>query len=111
MVFVHINSDTRPTYRFRLKRGGQAVNLTGSTVVLLFRKADGTTVVTKSCTIVDAAAGIISFSFAASDVNQNGYSCGEIKVTFQDGGIQHGRWRIDWYVRAEYEETPDGLGS
>lgn len=104
-MLVHIKSDTRPTYTFRLKRGHQALDVTGATVVGRLRKPDGTTVVETACTLVDAAAGIVSLTFQASDVNTVGEHQLEIKVTFSSGGIQHGVEKMRLYVRDEFGEV------
>ena len=82
------------------------MDLTGATVSALFRKSSGT-IVTKTPTVVaPATAGIITLNFAASDVDTAGHSSLELKVTFNDGGIQHAEERFPYYVRAEYETPP-----
>lgn len=104
--FVHINADTAPTYEFRLRRGGAAVDITGATILFKALLGDGATTVSKSMSVTDGEEGKCTVTFAATDLDVNGYAYGEIEVTFADATVQHVKFAIEFYVRDEYEVVP-----
>lgn len=69
-------------YRFlgTLTKDGAVWDLTGATVQLLFKKPDATTV-TKTATILSAAAGQVYYDSAAADLDQAGNWTRSWKVT------------------------------
>ena len=67
---------------------GAAINLTGATVKLFIRKADGTgTPLSRSMTIVNAAAGTVRYDWIAADTATVGDWNFEFQITFGDGKI------------------------
>jgi hypothetical protein len=87
-----VQGDTLPTITVTLtdEFTGVAVDITGATVVVKFRAAGSTTLLTTlACTIISPTGGIFSFSFPspALDVEPGLYE-GEIQVTFSGGAIQ-----------------------
>ena len=69
--------DRKPDLTATLLENGAAINLaSASGVTLKALKADGTTAITGACTITSAAAGKVTYSFAASDTDSPGdYRC------------------------------------
>jgi hypothetical protein len=69
---------------------GVAVNLTGATVKFSMKltSTGAVKVSLASATIVSATGGIVSYSWAAADVDTAGEYSGEFQVTFSAGGIQ-----------------------
>lgn len=104
--FVHTNGDTAPTYEFRLRKGGDAIDLTGCSVEFKALLGDGATTVTKTATITDDEGGKVTVTFAATDLDVVGEAQGEIIVTFADTSIQHSKFAIEFYVRDVYEVVP-----
>lgn len=101
-----VQGDTLPTITVTLtdEFTGVAVDLTGATVVVKFRAAGSTTLLTTlACTLVGAAAGIFSFSFPspALDVDPGLYE-GEIQVTFSGGEIQSVYDVLKFRVREDF---------
>lgn len=83
---------------------GAAIDVTGATVVVKFRAANTTTVLTTlACTLVTPASGIVSFSFPspALDVAAGLYE-GEVQVTFSGGGIQSAYDLLKFRVREDF---------
>ncbi len=101
-----VQGDTLPTVTVTLtdEFTGVAINLTGATVVVKFRAAGSTTVLsTLTCALIGAAAGIFSFSFPspALDVAAGLYE-GEIQVTFSGGAIQSVYDVLKFRVREDF---------
>ena len=79
---------------------GVVVNLTGATVVFSMMNAASTVKVSlAACTIVTAAAGLVSYAWVAADVNTAGTYRGEFQVTYSGGGIQ--TFPNDSYIEVE----------
>lgn len=101
-----VQSDTLPTVTVTLtdEFTGTAINLTGATVVVKFRAANSpTTLSTLSGTLVNASAGIFSFSFPSPALNVDpGLYEGEIQVTFSGGGIQSVYDALKFRVREDF---------
>lgn len=101
-----VQGDTLPTITVTLtdEFTGAAVDLTGATVVVKFRAAGSTTLLsTLTCALVGAAAGIFSFSFPAPalDIDPGLYE-GEIQVTFVGGEIQSVYDVLKFRVREDF---------
>lgn len=65
--------DRKPDLTATLMENGQAINLaSASGVTLRATQADGTTGFTGSCTLTSAAAGKVTYSFAANDTDTPG---------------------------------------
>lgn len=102
---VHIVGDTRPVYRMIFKRGNARIDLSGCAVEVEIRRADGDEI-TKVATVTSPGSlGEATFSLSATDSGVAGRATGEVKVTFGDGGIQHGRFREDFLFRTEHERV------
>lgn len=101
---VFISGDTGPPFRFRVRRKGAVVSLSGATVEFRVELSDGTTV-TKAVTITDAANGECEVpSWLSTDLDVPGEAWGELVITFASGVVQHGRLPYPIYVRAQYSE-------
>lgn len=85
--------DTSPLFEMTCSTdsaGASPVNLTGATVVLWIKSADGTVLVDDAaCTIVDAANGQIRYAWAPGDTTTAGTHQGRVKVTFADTTVGH----------------------
>jgi hypothetical protein len=67
---------------------GAAINLTGATVKLFIRKADGTgTPLNRTVTIVTPANGTVRYDWVATDTDTAGDYVMEYQITFGDGKI------------------------
>jgi hypothetical protein len=80
--------DTAPTFTATLTTDGAAANLTGAAVVLHFATPSGA--LSPAASLVDAAAGTISYSWAADDLSDArvGVWSWEAQVTFSNGKVQ-----------------------
>lgn len=79
---------------------GVVVNLTGATVVFSMMDSTGTVHVSLAAvTITTAAAGLVTYSWVAGDVDTAGTFRGEFKVTYSGGGIQ--RFPNESYIEIE----------
>lgn len=92
MSIFHIRQgDTKPDLvRTLLDEDGVAVNLTGATAVRFNLKApDGSVKIDNAAAaITNAAAGIVTYEWAAVDTDTAGSFTGEFEVTWGGGGIQ-----------------------
>src|SRR5512145_3222151 len=81
MDYSFVAGDTNSVLTVTCKRAdtGAPINLAGATVALKWR-IDGGTLVSKSMTIVDAANGIVSYTFAAGELLE-GLMRAEVEVT------------------------------
>jgi hypothetical protein len=85
-----VKGDTRPILQLTCKTDDpEIVDLSGCSVFFTFRKA-GSTIAKfkKSCTIVDAVAGIATYTWAPGDLDTVGDFNGEVEVVFPGGKIQ-----------------------
>ncbi len=101
-----VQGDTLPIITVTLtdEFTGVAVDLTSAAVVVKFRKAGTTTILsTLTGSIIGAASGIFEFSFPspALDVDPGLYE-GEIEVTFSGGAIQSVYDLLKFRVREEF---------
>ena len=89
-VFYIKQGDTSPYLQVTLKDGdGAVVNLTGATAVFSMRRGGSTTVSEQSATVVSpATAGVVRYTWGASDTATPGMYEGEFEVTFSGGEIQ-----------------------
>ena len=85
---------------------GLAVDLSGATTVLKFKKRGGTSVLstlTAQNSGTNLANGIAKFNFSGSQLNVDaGNYVGEIQATFGDGTIESVYEQLDFFVRDEY---------
>ena len=101
-----VQGDTLPVVTVQLTDSitGAVVDITGATVVVKFRAANTTVVLsTLAGTLVTPASGIFSFSFPspALDVDAGLYE-GEVQVTFSGDGIQSAYDILKFRVREDF---------
>ena len=78
--------DTARTLTDTLLLDGSAIDLTGATVVLVWRLPNGV-VNRRSATIVDEEAGRVSYAPTIEDVGTAGRHALEWEITFAGGGV------------------------
>lgn len=97
--FKTFTGDTAPVLRFTIvRKGGEVVDLTGSTVK--FRIKD---IVTKEvtndsnddCTIIDAENGICTYQINEGDLPNPGCYIANLKVTYLIGGTESSKVEIN----------------
>ena len=86
---------------------GAAVDLTGATVTLKFKKRNNSNVLSSiNSSVVDAAyleAGIAIFFFDSDDLDiSSGDYVGEVEVTFSNGYIETVFEQLEFLVREDY---------
>jgi hypothetical protein len=89
--FKIVEDNTAPAYTITCTRDGTALDLTSATTVTLIiqNKSTGTiTQVGKAATITTAASGIITYTADATDFPLKGTYVADIKVTYNNGGIE-----------------------
>ena len=90
-TFTIRQNDTLPNLAATLlDANGDAVNLTGATVVFrMVPRHGGTAVIdNRSVTVVSAAAGTVSMTWQAADTDTEGTYLGNFIVTFGGGSIE-----------------------
>lgn len=84
-----VQGDNEPSITATLTRAAAAEDLTGATVKFQMRKADDKYyTVNAAATVVDAAAGTVSYSWGASDLNVTGEYLVQWEVTFISGRVE-----------------------
>lgn len=76
-------ADTAPTLT-----GTVSASLVGATVVVHIKRPRPLTVLSKTATVTDAAAGAWSVAFATGDLAQAGLHYVEVEVTFSNGKVE-----------------------
>lgn len=88
-TFYIKQNDTSPALQVTLKDGdGNVVDFTGATVVFSMSAGGVVKVNEQAATSVDAANGVVKYSWAAGDTDTPGNYLGEFEVTFAGGAIQ-----------------------
>lgn len=81
-------NDTWPPIEAVLSDAAGPVDLTGAAVKLILKSAGaGSTVITGACTIVDAVAGSVRYTWLAADTASVNTLNGEFEVTWGDGNV------------------------
>ena len=82
--------DTSPVFSVTLKDAdGDAVDLTGATVVFNMNNEDDEQVIDRgACTILVAASGTVKYSWQTGDTATAGYYSAEFEVTYSDATIE-----------------------
>lgn len=90
MTFYIKQNDTSPAWQVTLKdAAGNAVDVTGATVVFSMEDAFGTAKINEAAaTIVTAASGVVSYSWSAGDTDTAGDFFGEFEVTYADSTVE-----------------------
>lgn len=102
--FKIVEDNTAPAYQITCKRDGTAIDLTGATVELIIEnKSTGSITNTghQTCTIVTASSGIISYAAEAGDFSEAGTYVGDVKITYNGGGVEILYSQVKWKVRAK----------
>lgn len=88
--FTIKSDDQLPEIQAVLKDDNDSiVNLSGATVrFIMTSKTDGSVKVDKPATVVTAAAGLVKYSWAATDTDTPGKYNGEFEVEFGDGRLE-----------------------
>lgn len=89
-MFYIKQNDTSPALKVILKDSADVViPVTGASVILHMRaKTTGTVKVSAAGEVVDGAAGIVQYEWAAGDTDTVGDYEAEFQVTFADGAIE-----------------------
>ena len=103
-----VQGDTKPTLICTLtdETTGDAINITGATVLLKFRQV-GATVLTATITgvVTNGSGGVVAFYWTTEPTALDGppgeYE-GEIEITFQDGSIQTVYDLLKFKLRSEF---------
>lgn len=81
-----------------------AINISGGTVKLRLRELGSTTVKsTITCTITDAANGVVTTIFPDGVLDTAGTFEGEIEITFSNGRVQTVYDLVKFKVRADFD--------
>lgn len=97
-----VENNTAPVIELRLRRKGKKVDLTGATVELILAKeSDGSVVNTghQTCTITDAARGIVQYAQESGDFDGTQIYLGDVKVTHSSGKVEIWRDQLRVDVR------------
>lgn len=88
--FTIKENDTSPIIQRTLTdASGTAVNLTGSSVVFkMYDQMRTTQVVSSAATLVDAANGVVRYTWLAADTDVPGWYWVEFEVTYSDSSIE-----------------------
>jgi hypothetical protein len=101
-----VQGDTRPQIQVTLTddNTGAAIDITGATVVMFFRKYAETTILdTLNGVITNPTGGVVVFSWNPTTLqNAEGDYEGEVQVTFSDGTIQSSYALLKFKVRADF---------
>lgn len=82
-------NDDSPALQATLKDGaGNAVDVTGATVVFSMAAGGIVKVNRQSVTLTTPASGIVTYSWQSGDTDTPGNHTGEFEVTFVDGTVQ-----------------------
>lgn len=89
MTFYIKQNDTAPALDAILARqNGEAVNLTGASVKFMMRLGVASPKVNTSATIVNAASGLVRYSFTAANTDTAGVYDAEFEVTYADATVE-----------------------
>lgn len=82
--------DTSPAIEKALvDADGVAINLTGATVrFIMARRGSTIATVNAAATIIDAAGGIVRYTWQVGDTTEHGTYDGEFEVTYTGGAIE-----------------------
>lgn len=90
MSFTIKQNDTSPGIRTTLFDGdGLAQDITGNLGVRFhMRNAEGTVVIDEAATVINAAGGVVGYTFTALETATAGTYEVEFEVTYSDGAIE-----------------------
>lgn len=88
MIVTIKQGDTYPPLRAYLQMGnGAAINLDGASVRLLLVDADNNPKLSQAMSVMNAAEGLVSYSWGATDTSTPGEYKMEFEITLNDGKI------------------------
>ena len=102
--FKVVEGNTAPNYVITCTRKKVALDLTDVATVTLIIQRKSDKVITqagKNATITDAANGIITYTADATDHSPKGDYVGDVKLTYNGGGIEILRKQATWNARAK----------
>lgn len=102
-MFTIKQDDTLPVLRRKLGSGDFSADLTGATVTLnsWLKETQAAHITGGACTVEDAEAGEVSFTFSAAQTATPGiYEC-EFSVDYGGGSV--GTWPTKGYIEFEIE--------
>lgn len=90
-TFYMTENDTDPDLEATLKNpDGSAVDLTGASVAFsVMAPRGGGNVFTSSCTITDAANGVVKYNWGSTDTDSPGRYRAQFKATYASGDVEH----------------------
>lgn len=87
MISTYRTGDTRPVFSATLKVNGTAIVIDpGATVTLAYRRRGTTTEVERTCTVVDAATGRVSYAWQSGELVEGVYNATVVVET--DDGVE-----------------------
>jgi len=108
-VFQMVRGDTKPVLSATLQyEDGSAMNLTGCTVNFQMYQ-NGQQLLNKPCTITNASAGQVQYSWQSGDTNYLGPCPAQFLVTFGDGTTQTFPISQDFIIEFTAPPTPTGV--
>lgn len=99
--FTLKRNDTVPIEVQLTDAAGDPEDLTGDNVRFHMRPAGGTVLVNEAATIVDAANGVVSYSWKTTDTSEAGAYLAEFEVTYNPGTADE---YVETYPRDGYLE-------
>ncbi len=89
-IFTIKRGDTLPFIEATLRsESGAPVNLTAASVLFKMKKPGSNAVlISRACTITDAANGVVRFIWQAGDTDTIGNYSAEFEATFFDGSVE-----------------------
>jgi len=89
-MFYIKQNDTSPAIQATVKDGsGNAINVTGASVVFNMRTVSGTVKVDRGAgTVVDGAAGQVKYQWQVGDTDTTGVYEAEFEVTYADSTVE-----------------------
>lgn len=102
--FFIVENNTAPAYQITCERDGTAIDLTGASVDLILQNKSNATITNtghQGCSLVTATAGIISYTALSTDFDDAGTYVGDIKITYNGGGVEILYNQAKWKVRSK----------
>ena len=89
MSFFIKQNDTSPALLATLKDfSGDAINLTGASVLFHMKDLSGTVKISQAMTITNATLGLVRYDWQVGDTDTVGTYYVEFQVTYSDGSVE-----------------------